>query len=242
MLDTLLMMTLAPLLVWQGRTVRQRTLRLPEAAGAREGCLGERGQPLRLLVLGDSSAAGVGVKRQEDALAGQLALQLSEQYQLSWQLVAESGLTAEQLMGKLDAVLGQQFDCAVLAIGVNDVTARTSERLWLNHMQGVRARLTAEFNVQHIFISAIPSMQHFSALPWPLSDYLGRRARRLNALTDTMASHSDDLTFMPMDLGTHPQMLATDGFHPSQQAYTVWAEQLAQGIQSVQFQCMASNK
>ncbi len=33
MLDSLQLIALAPILLWQGRKVRQRTLRLPEAAG-----------------------------------------------------------------------------------------------------------------------------------------------------------------------------------------------------------------
>ncbi len=91
MLDSLQLIALAPILLWQGRKVRQRTLRLPEAGGARTGSLGQ-GLPLRVLLLGDSAAAGVGVGRQEEALAGQLAAQLSSEYQVAWQLLAESGL------------------------------------------------------------------------------------------------------------------------------------------------------
>jgi len=130
----------------------------------------------------------------------------------------------------------------VLAIGVNDVTARTTDRQWLHHLQRLQERLAAELRVQHIFISAIPAMQHFSALPWPLNAYLGRRARRLNALTERMASQCAAVTFMPMELDTQPQMLAADGFHPSQHAYKLWAEQLAQGVNSFHLQCSSSNK
>ena len=52
----LLQLLLAPWLIWQGRKVRKNTLRLPEAAGPREGQQGS-GTSLRLLVLGDSAAA-----------------------------------------------------------------------------------------------------------------------------------------------------------------------------------------
>lgn len=241
MIETVLMLTLAPLLVWQGRQVRQRTVRLPEAAGARQGCQGQ-GQLLRILVLGDSSAAGVGVSRQEDALAGQLAAHLSDEYRVSWQVVAESGITCAQLLNKLDAVLGQPFDCAVVAIGVNDVTARTQDKHWNSQLQRLRERLIMDFQVRHIFLSAIPPMQHFTALPRPLSDYLGRRAQRLNRLTSTMAQQCEDLTLMPMALGTQPEMLAADGFHPSQQAYKLWAEQLVLAIKKTQPQPRLSNK
>lgn len=234
MLDTLLLITLAPILVWQGRRVRQHTLRLPEAAGERHGYLGQ-GRRLRVLVLGDSSAAGVGVSSQDNALAGQLAEQLSGQYQVTWQLLAQTGITSAQLLKQLQDAAPQTYDCAVLAIGVNDVTARTTDRLWLTQLQSLRETLNAAFNVQHVFISAIPPMQYFTALPWPLSGYLGRRAQRLNRLTAELAEQSCGLTFMPIDLGADPQMLAADGFHPSADAYTLWAEQVADLIKRTAF-------
>ena len=51
-------LALAPLLVVQGWYVKRVTPRLPEAEGARQGVTGQ-GQRLRLLVVGDSAAAGV---------------------------------------------------------------------------------------------------------------------------------------------------------------------------------------
>lgn len=241
MLDTLLLIALAPILVWQGRAVRKRTLRLPEAVGERHGHLGQ-GRRLRMLVLGDSSAAGVGVSVQDNALAGQLAEQLSGQYQITWQLLAETGITSTQLLKQLQDAAAQDYDCAVLAIGVNDVTARTSDALWLSQLESLREMLSTKFKVQHVFVSAIPPMQHFTALPWPLSGYLGRRARRLNRLTAELAEQSSGLIFMPIDLGVDPQMLAADGFHPSAGAYTQWAKQVAVLIKNTALQQVASKE
>ena len=234
MLDSLQLIALAPILLWQGRKVRQRTLRLPEAAGARAGSVGQ-GWPLRVLLLGDSAAAGVGVGRQEEALAGQLAAQLSSEYQVAWQLLAESGLKCQQLLSKLDDLTVQPYDCVVLSIGVNDVTAGTKDQQWLAQLKQLQERLRRDFNVQHIFISAIPPMQYFTALPAPLSGYLGRRAQRLNRLTAQLAERGDGLYFMSIELGVDPQMLAADGFHPSVQAYRLWAEHVAARIKTTSF-------
>ncbi len=231
MLDSLQLIALAPILLWQGRKVHQRTLRLPEAAGARTGSLGQ-GLPLRVLLLGDSAAAGVGVGRQEEALAGQLAAQLSSEHHVAWQLLAESGLKCQQLLSKLDDLTVQPYDCVVLSIGVNDVTAGTKDQQWLAQLKQLQERLRRDFNVQHIFISAIPPMQYFTALPAPLSGYLGRRAQRLNRLTAQLAERGDGLYFMSIELGVDPQMLAADGFHPSGQAYRLWAEQIAARIKT----------
>jgi hypothetical protein len=68
---TAAMLALAPILLCQGKYVRRVTPKLPEADGPRFGEAGV-GKPLRLLVLGDSAAAGVGVNTQQEALAGHL--------------------------------------------------------------------------------------------------------------------------------------------------------------------------
>ena len=61
---------LSPLLIWQGRQVRREAPRLPEATGPRLGLAGmERhsgAMPrLRVLIVGDSSGAGVGAATQD---------------------------------------------------------------------------------------------------------------------------------------------------------------------------------
>ena len=62
---------LAPLLVAQAIATRRRAPVLPEAAGPRDGIVGDDGSaPLRALVAGDSSAAGVGVAEQEQSVIG----------------------------------------------------------------------------------------------------------------------------------------------------------------------------
>ena len=64
--------SIGALMFIQGILVRRRAVELPEAKGPRAGIVG-KGKPLRLLVIGDSSAAGVGVNTQDEAIAGQLA-------------------------------------------------------------------------------------------------------------------------------------------------------------------------
>lgn len=69
---------LAPVLIYQGKGLRRRIPRLPEAADPAGTAAG--GNPcVRLAVFGDSTAAGVGVKRHQDALAGMLAAAVAAQ-------------------------------------------------------------------------------------------------------------------------------------------------------------------
>ncbi|HSB98596.1 MAG TPA: SGNH/GDSL hydrolase family protein, partial [Burkholderiaceae bacterium] len=93
-----LKLALSPLLVVQAQQTRARVPRLPEAAGARDGVVGRGRVALRLLIAGDSSAAGVGVATQQQALAGQLLPRLAARRsaRIHWALLARSGLTTAQ--------------------------------------------------------------------------------------------------------------------------------------------------
>ena len=59
-----LKLILAPVLIYQGKQVSKDTPRLPEAPGLRKGIHGNGEKQIRLLILGDSAAAGVGVDEQ----------------------------------------------------------------------------------------------------------------------------------------------------------------------------------
>ena len=78
--EALVAFSVGPLMYIQGMIVRKYAAELPEAIGPRAGTIGH-GKPLRVLVLGDSSAAGVGVNTQDEAIAGQLAAQLADSCQ-----------------------------------------------------------------------------------------------------------------------------------------------------------------
>ena len=103
MLEPLARIALGPLLLAQGAWVRRVTPRLPEAAGPRSVCTGA-GPALSLLVTGDSSAAGVGVDTQEEALAGQLAARLAAARRVRWTVLARTGLDTRELAALLESL------------------------------------------------------------------------------------------------------------------------------------------
>ena len=93
------MIPVAPVLVAQGRRLRRDTPRLPDAASPWHGTVaGPR--PLSLLVLGDSTAAGVGADTQDDALPGHLGRELAARTGrgVQWRAIGENGADARELI------------------------------------------------------------------------------------------------------------------------------------------------
>jgi hypothetical protein len=104
-----LMGSLAPLLWLQGVYTRRKTVVLPEPPGPRSGRTGA-GPMLRLLIAGDSAAAGVGVDHQDQSLSGQLKTLLEPHFDLHWELIARTGHTTAELLGRLQAEPPQRLN------------------------------------------------------------------------------------------------------------------------------------
>lgn len=220
---------LAPLLIMQGRHVRRVTPRLPEAKGPREGTSGT-GRPLRLLIAGDSSAAGVGVETQAEALSGQLVSPLAEHAAVSWRLVAKTGHRIRDVIADLEALPPETCDVAVVAVGVNDATGGTSSKAWREGLGTLCGCLETRFAVRHIFLSPVPPMQAFPALPQPLRWYLGRVAASLNHATLDFMAGSESRHCVDPRFPLTRDFMAADGFHPGARAYVLWARALASAI------------
>ena len=226
-----LKLALGPLLLAQAVHTRRRLPKLPEAAGPREGVAGSGAAGPSLLIVGDSSAAGVGVDQQEQALAGQLSSALAERLGLAvrWQLCAQSGLSSAQMLALLPDA--RPADVAVLVSGVNDVIDQISPRQALRDRQALLDALRQRTGVRHVVMTPVPPMGHFSGLPQPLRWLAGRDATAHEAALARWAvgrpgvSH---LSFnLPMD---DPALLASDGFHPGALLYRFWGQTLARHI------------
>jgi len=222
---------LAPLLLAQGLWVRARAPLLPEPPGPRAGVIGS-GAPLRLLILGDSSAAGVGAPHQSEALSGQIAAALAPHVRLDWQLVASTGLTTSGALDRLRALPRAPVDIAVTVLGVNDVTRAVPHRRWIARQSALFDLLEGEFGARRILATAVPPMGAFPALPQPLRAVLGRDAARRDALLAALAATRPAVTHVPFPPLPGGATMARDGFHPGPAIYRIWGAALAAQIRA----------
>lgn len=222
---------LGPILWLQGKYVRRFTPRLPEPPGPRDGIAGQ-GPLLRLLVAGDSAAAGVGASSQAEALSGQLVSRLSQHRKVDWRFIAVNGLDSPGLVKLLEDTPAARFDVVVLSIGVNDVTGLRSPRQWLQLQNQLVNVIVNRFGPSLLVHSAVPPMHAFTALPQPLRWFFGRWALEFNRLLEELLSGQTQRTLHSPFLGTATEGLAADGFHPGPLGYSIWAEGLSQFILS----------
>lgn len=221
-------LALGPMLLPQAHWVRRAALRLPEAPGAREGLVGHGEPALRLLVVGDSSAAGVGLADQAQALALPLAQRLSELLDgpVAWQLVAQSGVDTAQARALAAASPLRRADVVVTVLGVNDVTGQRDAEDFVRQIGGLWNDVRERTGAAWLVASGLPPMGLLTAVPQPLRWYLGRYAAWLDDALSLWASAGDH-GFLSLRWASDPRLLAKDGFHPGPTLYPVWAQRLA---------------
>ena len=228
--DQIVRVPLLPILAAQGMMVRRQARVLPEPVGPRQGRSG-RGPRLRLLIAGDSSAAGVGAGTQDQALSGHLVAQLARHYCVEWRLEATTSHTTQDTLDRLSA-LQDQFDMAVTALGVNDVTRGVTRRAFIDRQRQLLTLLTGPFGARRVVVTAVPQMERFPALPQPLAWVLGRQAARLDQGLQQVAAEFPQARHLPLELPDDPALIAPDGYHPSPKTYAIWAREVARLLQA----------
>lgn len=229
MIKPVFLFLISPLLLAQGLWVRRKAIRLPEAKGARAGVSGE-GQRLKLLILGDSAAAGVGVTTQEKALSGQVVSRLSTRYQVHWHLEAETGRTTKDTLKTLQLINANSYDVVLISLGVNDVTSAIGLTEWLGHCAELANVLQNKFSAKRIIWSDLPEMEKFTAMPQPLRWVIGIRKDYLrDALANWIRQHDVvELLEFPDVFGDSSESItdwiASDGYHPGEKVYALWAQ------------------
>lgn len=229
----------APVALRQGRALQRDTPRLPEAHGARDGLVGAGGariaKPLRLLVVGDSTAVGTGVQKLDDALPGQLGKALSGRAArlgapdggVAWRAVGRNGATASEVLAEFSAAaVAAHFDLAVVMVGWNDALRLRPGREFSLALGRLLDRLHAASPDARLVVVAPPEFGRFAALPRPLRWALGRQAGGLTRRAARVArTHSAILA-----PGFDGRSVASDRFHPDAEGYRSLAEGIAAAL------------
>jgi lysophospholipase L1-like esterase len=217
-----------PVLLTQGLRVRRETLRLPDADGL-TGAVGE-GEPLNLVVLGDSVAAGVGVDHHRDTLAGHLSRRLADSRAraVCWHVVARTGATAGDALGlAAQSSALADADVVLVSIGVNDTKNLHPDRRWRTELAALLDHVLAVSPTVEVVLIGVPPMEAFPALPRALATLMGARARRLDAIGRAVAAERPRVRRIELTLEQGEGLFAADGFHPSAVVHERLAEQIS---------------
>lgn len=233
----ILLLILAPILYWQGVRAKNRILRLPEASGEKYGMVGDDGSYKNLLLIGESTVAGVGVNDYQQSLAYYLARELANQTEqgIGWHAVGKNGTTAKKLHQTLLAQgLARAPDVVVIVLGVNDTKGLSSIKEWQSNLRQIVVDIRDIKPDMPIVFTGVPNINDFPALPNPLRFVLGVQSRVLDkVLCSVCDEFGVSYCEVPKPSGDH--YYAQDGFHPSEAGYQAWAKYLAPCVKKILF-------
>ncbi len=231
-LSGMMTLLLFPFLTLQGFWARRRIPQLPEASGPTCGRVPGRGQPIDLLIMGESTAAGVGAATHEAALTGQTAKALARHTgrPVRWQAIGRNGATAQVVHQELvPQLMGGGADAAIIALGVNDVTRLHTPARWTNDLRCVIEAVRQQVGPIPIVLAGIPPLGRFPALPQPLRVFLGMRATALDRAAAVLAISLPKVSHWPTRVRDGNDF-APDGFHPGPAGYAAWGDELAEVV------------
>lgn len=231
---------LAPVLAWQGIKVKTRVPRFPEAAEPEGFAPGEVSPPLRVTLLGESTAAGVGVERHRDGLAGHLAAAVAglTGREVRWRVVARPGATARAALREFVPRLregGWSPDVVVVTLGVNDLLRIRRPRIFQRDMHRLVRGIHQELGPVSVVLTGLPPMRRLVILPQPLRAVIALRARALDHGVRAVAARVPGVRYVPIESSAWPPggeewFFAADRFHPSSEGYRTWAEVVADDV------------
>lgn len=221
---------LLPVVAAQGLWVRFRTDSLPAAAGPTTGAVGDpTDPPLRVAVVGESTAAGCGVDAHETGFAGCLAREVRARTgrSVAWEAVGQDGATIRRIRHRLVPGLGTGLSVAVLLAGVNDVLTGRSAADWGDDLGAVLDDLGSR--AERIVVAGVPPFTAFPSLPALLGRYLAERAGRIDTASRRICADRPAVTWIDSGaiLPAGPDFFSPDHFHPSAAGYRRWAEVVA---------------
>ncbi|KNA91232.1 GDSL-like Lipase/Acylhydrolase [Mycobacteroides abscessus subsp. abscessus] len=218
-----------PVIAWQGLRAKRSVVRLPQAEGD-FGTVGDASDPncLRLVVLGDSLAGGVGVDNHLDTLAGGVATRLAtrECRSVQWVVAARTGFTAAQVMTLIDDAVLAQADVVVVSVGANDAKNMHTARRWRDELTALLNAVCAAAERAEIVLLPVPMLQMCPALPGALAQTLGMRAAQFDAIADDVVAGSGRVRRIMRFEPSGDGLFAADGFHPSAAFHAIYAEQI----------------
>jgi len=198
------------------------------ASPAREAMtLGTGDRLLTYVILGDSTAAGVGGSY-DSGIAMATTAALAGDRRVTMTNFAVSGARMNDVLeNQVPAAERLRADLVLISAGANDVTHLTAIRSVRRDLRAIVHRLRAANPGAKIVITGSPDMGAPPRIPKLLRGLASRRTTSMNRMMKEVAS-TDRLVFAPIAEVTGPlfrrdhTLFADDRFHPNERGYATW--------------------
>ena len=210
-----------PFLVYQAKKVRKSSPKLPAHSPLLTLGQGEK----HVLVLGESTVAGVGASSATTTLAGNFSRIFGDSYQI--ETIGKKGLRVKEAFSlylKHKNSERKKSEGVILFLGANDCFLLTSPQEFKKELESLIQQIQVATGSEWIYLAAIPPVHLFPAFSEQMRSFLYRQRNYLLHEMEAIAARKPQVIFhqIPMDL--QPEFFSADGIHPSDLGYQKIAE------------------
>lgn len=192
---------------------------------------------LRMVMLGDSTVAGVGSATTSETLPVLTAQRVADALGVGVRVtgLGVSGARTVDVAREQIPLLPDDVDVVVIVIGSNDTTHATPPwRLDDQTREMIAAARGAAPDAQ-VVLGGVPLFGSATALAQPLRWVVDQYAKPLRRVQRRVAAEAG-ITFVNIAVEASPRFrgvpdaMSSDGFHPAPTGYGFWADALAVGV------------
>ncbi len=221
-----------PFLISEAYVIRQKGIKLPSIA--ENLALGSGTSTL--LILGESTAAGVGASSQENTLAGNFYRLLGP----SWKIksIGKNGLKADKAFEyykNSDFLATEKISGLVLFLGANDCFKLTKPSAFRQQISSLIDQIYSEIHPEWIYLADIPPVHLFPAFSLRMRSFLKEQRSFLQKEMTDLSKENPKVVFEPITLDLSPDFFSQDLIHPSDLGYQKIAEFTVDGIRRAGF-------
>lgn len=189
---------------------------------------------MTMLVLGDSTGAGVGADKPEDSVAGRLARYLEATYVENY---AVAGAMTEELTYQIQKAKLPKYDVILMQVGGNDILAFHNSKKTAAKLSDVMSKLPPAKRVILMSVSNVGGAVLFPPpmRPFHTMETLAFRREFARVAHGWHALYIDlyDPFYRDPFLRNPYRYLSRDGLHPSSYGYGLWFDKLRAALESV---------
>lgn len=244
---TIVSIPLLPFLYFQGKNIRKKTPKLPEAKEPKGLVNGNFNKTLNILSIGESTIAGVGVDYHKNGFTGALANTLSSELKanINWRVYARSGYTVAKVSEKIVSKIEEtKTDFIVIGMGGNDAFTLNSPKKWRKNIENLISLLQNKFPETPIFFTSMPPIKEFPAFTKPIKFVIGNLVEILGENLYNLIKNKRNVYYYHKIItlkkwsekhnlpNNNSKIYFSDGVHPSELTYKVWGKEMGEFIVS----------
>ena len=141
------------------------------------------------------------------------------------------------LRGQLEQGVAANPDLVTVGIGINDISHGVTFEQFSRNYEEILTTLKEKTRAR-IVVTNLPDISSAPRIPGPMRNEYQQQivqfSRRLEEIANSQGVIVFDIyTITTEELTAHPEYFSSDGFHPSDAGYEMWAQQMWPAIAKV---------